>query len=122
MIPLQAQIDLATRELARHSARRMSLEQALKRTLLDRATSPAALLTAFASGAVLGRRSDLNSGAERGARQETHDTTRPLHRLLEHARAVANWMAVLPVIAGLWQTIGGTPIDDENPQRTDRNI
>lgn len=134
MIPLQEKIDLATRELARHSARSISLQQALKRALLDRVTSPAALFTAFGSGAVLGlkagpdpgdagQRSDGRTGDDSSTRSNSF---RSFHRLLEHASTAANWMAVLPVIAGLWQTFGqtlhgDTAINDEDRQSPGRD-
>lgn len=110
---LQERIDEAARKLARHSARASSLEQTLKQALLDKATSPTALVAAFGTGAVLGRRSGpIPSNDEAENSESQTDETKwhsPFERLLDDASTAVKWLALVPVIAGLWQQIAGDP-------------
>ena len=103
MNALKHKIEEAARELARQSALAAGLEQALKGALLNVATSPAAFLAAFGSGAVLGLAS---SNARRHRKQPPDAAERGQFKaLLQRASSAVNWMTVIPVIAGVWKSL-----------------
>lgn len=103
MNALQNKIEETARELARQSVRAAALEQALKGALLDAATSPVALLVAFGSGAVLG----LASSNARRHRKQPEDSAEEgqFKALLQRASSAVNWITVIPVIVGVWESL-----------------
>ena len=103
MNALQNKIEETARELARQSVRAAALEQALKGALLDAATSPVALLVAFGSGAVLG----LASSNARRHRKQPEDSAEEgqFKALLRRASSAVNWITVIPVIVGVWESL-----------------
>ncbi len=103
--PLQRHIELAGDRLARQLARKASLEQALKDSLLTAATSPAALLTAFSTGALLARcdvpESPAAAGGGAGKSRFAH--------LLQQAGLATNWLTLIPLIVSAWHNVRRGP-------------
>ena len=105
MNALQNKIEETARELARQSVRAAALEQALKGALLDAATSPVALLVAFGSGAVLGLASSTSNARRHRKQPEDSAEEGQFKALLQRASSAANWITVIPVIVGVWESL-----------------
>jgi hypothetical protein len=105
MDTLEKHVQATESDLALQAARAAMLQKALKNALIDTATSPLALLTAFGVGSVLGANRKTR---EPPPPEPMHPDDRgPLKNLLSNVAPLLNWMAMVPAIISLWHEVQG---------------